>query len=125
MGRAARRAVSARTLEMFSYVRMWFYERETRELVRINQCELIESFLDAQRDYAAGVALALVSEVTEAVLGEREVAEQNFRLLLLDRAGDQGRREASNGAGLLRVLDCAARRLDAGARSAARVAGQH
>ena len=71
------------TLEPFSYVRIWFYERETRDLVRINQCELIESFLDAQRDYAAGVVLAIVSEVTEAVLGEKEVAEPNFRLLLL------------------------------------------
>ena len=71
------------TLEPFSYVRMWFYERETRELVRINQCELIESFLDVQRDYAVSLALALVSEVTEAVLGEHEVAEPNFRLLLV------------------------------------------
>ena len=71
------------TLEPFSYVRMWYYERETRELVRINQCELIESFLDAQRDYAAGVTLALMSETTEAVLGEREVAEPMFRLLLV------------------------------------------
>ena len=71
------------TLELFSYVRMWFYERETRELVRISQCELIESFLEAQRDYAVATALALVSEVTEAVLGEHEVAEPNFRLLLL------------------------------------------
>jgi DNA repair protein RecO (recombination protein O) len=71
------------TLEPFSYLRIWFYERETRELVRINQCELIESFIDAQRDYAAGVVLAIMSEVTEAVLGEREVAEPNFRLLLL------------------------------------------
>jgi len=71
------------TLEPFSYVRMWYYERETRELVRINQCELIESFLDAQRDYAADVTLALMSETTEAVLGEREVAEPMFRLLLV------------------------------------------
>ena len=71
------------TLELFSYVRMWFYERETRELVRINQCELIESFLEVQRDYAVSLALALVSEVTEAVLGEHEVAEPNFRLLLV------------------------------------------
>ena len=71
------------TLELFSYVRIWFYERETRELVRINQCELIESFLEAQRDYAVSLALALVSEVTEAVLGEHEVAEPSFRLLLL------------------------------------------
>jgi DNA repair protein RecO (recombination protein O) len=71
------------TLELFSYVRIWYYERETRELVRINQCELIESFLDAQRDYAAGVTLALMSETTEAVLGEHEVAEPSFRLLLV------------------------------------------
>ena len=71
------------TLELFSYVRIWYYERETRELVRINQCELIESFLDAQRDYEASLALALMSEVTEAVLGEHEVAEPNFRLLLV------------------------------------------
>jgi DNA repair protein RecO (recombination protein O) len=71
------------TLEPFSYVRIWFYERETRELVRINQCELIESFLEVQRDYAVSLALALMSEVTEAALGDHEVAEPNFRLLLL------------------------------------------
>jgi len=70
------------TLEPFSYVRMWYYERETRELVRINQCDLIESFLEVQSDYAASLTLALMSETAEAVLGEREVAEANFRLLL-------------------------------------------
>ena len=71
------------TLELLSYIRIWYFERETRELVRINQCELLESFLEAQKDYVAGVALALLSEVTEAVLPEREQAEPNFRLLLL------------------------------------------
>ena len=71
------------TLELLSYIRIWYFERETRELVRINQCELIESFLDLQKDYQAGVYLALLSEITEAVLGEREVADPQFRLLLL------------------------------------------
>lgn len=71
------------TLELLSYIRIWYFERETRELVRINQCELIESFLDLQSDYQAGVYLALISEVTEAVLGEREAADPQFRLLLL------------------------------------------
>ena len=81
------------TLEPLSYVRIWFFERETRDLVRINQCDLLESFLDAQRDYSHSVALALASEVTEAVLGEREVAEPNFRLLLLvSRAVKSGMR---------------------------------
>jgi DNA repair protein RecO (recombination protein O) len=70
------------TLEIFSHIRIWFYERETRDLVRINQCELIESFLDVQRDYSAGLVLAVASEITEAVLGEREQAETHFRLLL-------------------------------------------
>src|ERR1700674_2837590 len=71
------------TLELLSYIRIWYFERESRELVRINQCELIESFLDLQKDYQAGIFLALMSEVTEAVLGEREAADPQFRLLLL------------------------------------------
>src|SRR4030088_89654 len=71
------------TLELLSYIRIWYFERETRELVRINQCELLESFRDRQKDYQAGVYLALLSEITEAVLGEREVADPQFRLLLL------------------------------------------
>src|ERR1700722_18448731 len=71
------------TLEILAYVRIWYFERETRELVRINQCELIESFMDVQQDYASAVALALVSEITDSVLGEREAAEAMFRLILL------------------------------------------
>jgi DNA repair protein RecO (recombination protein O) len=71
------------TLELLSYIRIWYFERETRELVRINQCELIETFLDVQADYESGVALALVSEIADAVLGEREPAAPQFRLVLL------------------------------------------
>jgi len=71
------------TLEMLAYIRIWYFERETRELVRINQCELIESFLDVQKDYSSSVALALVSEITDSVLGEREAADAQFRLILL------------------------------------------
>jgi DNA repair protein RecO (recombination protein O) len=71
------------TLELLSHIRIWYFERENRDLVRINQCELIDSFLDVQCDYDAGVFLALVSEVTEAVLGEREAADAQFRLVLL------------------------------------------
>src|ERR1700691_2151670 len=71
------------TLEMLAYIRIWYFERETRELVRINQCELIESFMDVQQDYASAVALALVSEITDSVLGEREAADAMFRLILL------------------------------------------
>jgi DNA repair protein RecO (recombination protein O) len=71
------------TLERLSHIRIWFFERETRELVRISQCEVIESFLDAFRDYASSVALALFSEITQAVLPDKEASDANFRLLLL------------------------------------------
>jgi len=70
-------------LERLSHIRIWFFERETRELVRISQCEMIESFLDAFSDYASSVALALFSEITQQVLPDREAADANFRLLLL------------------------------------------
>lgn len=71
------------TLERLSYIRIWFFERETRELVRISQCEMIESFLDVFSDYPSSVALALLSEITETVLPDREPSDPNFRLLLL------------------------------------------
>jgi DNA repair protein RecO (recombination protein O) len=91
MGRVRGTAAGARrtksrfgsTLERLSHIRIWFFEKETRELVRISQCEIIESFLDAFGDYASSIALALFSEITEAVLPEREANDANFRLLLL------------------------------------------
>lgn len=85
VARGARRPKSrfGSTLEMMSHIRVWYYERETRDLVRIGQCELMESFFAAQKDYASTMALALVSEVTEAVVPEREATDPVFRLILL------------------------------------------
>jgi DNA repair protein RecO (recombination protein O) len=71
------------TLEPMTYMHAWFYERETRDLVRLQQCDLLESFLDVQQDYRCGLALALLAEVSEAVLPEREGQDPAFRLLLL------------------------------------------
>jgi DNA repair protein RecO (recombination protein O) len=71
------------TLERLSHIRIWFFERENRELVRINQCELIESFLGAFGDLSSATALSLFSEITEAVLPDHEASDANFRLLLL------------------------------------------
>src|SRR5579884_1890305 len=50
------------TLELLSHVQIWYVERETRDLVRIQQCELLESFHRAQSDYALSTGLAAVSE---------------------------------------------------------------
>ncbi len=93
VARGARRTKSrfGSSLEPLSHIRIWFYERETRELVRISQCELIRSFLDVQRDYRSGLALAMVSEIAEALLPEHEPSDAVFRLILLTAAAiDRG-----------------------------------
>jgi DNA repair protein RecO (recombination protein O) len=69
-------------LEPMSHVRVWFYARETRELVRINQAELVESFMDVFKDYDSSVAMSLLTEITEAILPDREPSDPEFRLLL-------------------------------------------
>jgi DNA repair protein RecO (recombination protein O) len=81
------------TLEVLSHVQIWYVEKETRDLVRIQQCDLLESFHKAQSDYGLSTGLAVVSEVSELVLPEHEAAEPMFRLILLtvreiDRRGN-------------------------------------
>ena len=69
-------------LERLSYVRMHYFQRETRELVSLDSCELIQSQFDVMRDYAASVALDYVAEVADQLLPPHEPSERFFRLLL-------------------------------------------
>jgi DNA repair protein RecO (recombination protein O) len=71
------------TLELLAHVQLWYVERETRDLVRIQQAELLESFNKSQSDYELSTSLALVSETVELVLPENEPSEPMFRLILL------------------------------------------
>jgi DNA repair protein RecO (recombination protein O) len=70
------------TLEPLSYIRLWLFERENRDLLRINSTELIESFFDMQGDYSIHLAGQYVAEAVEKLLPEREVNERAFRLVL-------------------------------------------
>jgi DNA repair protein RecO (recombination protein O) len=81
------------TLEILSHVQIWYVEKETRDLVRIQQAELLESFHKAQSDYGLSTGLAVISEISELILPEHEVSEPMFRLILLaarevERTGD-------------------------------------
>jgi DNA repair protein RecO (recombination protein O) len=81
------------TLEVLSHVQIWYVEKETRELVRIQQADLLESFHRAQSDYGLSTGLAVISEISELILPEHEVSEPMFRLILLavreiERTGD-------------------------------------
>lgn len=69
-------------LERLSHVRMRYFQRETRELVSLDSCELIDSQFALASDYAAGVALDYVAELTEQLLPPAEPGERFFRLLL-------------------------------------------
>jgi DNA repair protein RecO (recombination protein O) len=85
-------------LERLSHVRMAYFERETRELVNLDSCELIRSQFDLVSDYRTGVALDYFAEVSEQLLPPAEPSEKFFRLLVavLDslRQADRGREAA-------------------------------
>ena len=70
------------TLERLSHVRVAYFQRETRELVSLDSCELIRSQFDLVSDYWTGVALDYFAEVSEQLLPSGEPSEKFFRLLL-------------------------------------------
>ena len=84
VAKRARRPKSAfgAGLERLSHVRMAYFQRETRELVNLDSCELIRSQFGLVSDYWAGVALDYFAEVTEQLLPPAEPNEKFFRLLL-------------------------------------------
>ena len=83
VAKRARRPKSAfgAGLERLSHVRMAYFERETRELVNLDSCELIHSQFDLVSDYWSGVALDYFAEVSEQLLPPAEANEKYFRLL--------------------------------------------
>jgi DNA repair protein RecO (recombination protein O) len=69
-------------LERLSHVRMAYFQRETRELVSLDSCELIQSQFALVSDYWTSVALDYFAEVAEQLLPSAEPGEKFFRLLL-------------------------------------------
>ena len=81
-GAFSRRGRYGAALEPLSYIRVWVYDRENRDLQRIGTAEIEESFFEMQRDYSIQLAAQYLAEVTERFLPDREVNERIFRLLL-------------------------------------------
>ena len=63
-------------------MRLAYFQRETRELVNLDSCELIHSQFGLVSDYWASVALDYFAEVAEQLLPSAEPSEKFFRLLL-------------------------------------------
>ena len=84
VARAARRPKNrfGAGLQRLAHVRMSYFQRENRELVNLDSCELIHSHFGVPADYRASVALDYVAEVSEQLLPPAEANEKFFRLLL-------------------------------------------
>jgi DNA repair protein RecO (recombination protein O) len=86
-------------LERLSHVRMAYFQRENRELVSLDSCELIRSSFGLLSDYSAVLALDFFAEVAEHLLPPAEANEKFFRLLLavLEHLGGGGGPEPDAG----------------------------
>lgn len=83
VARRARKPKSAfgSGLERLSLVNLSYSQKETRELVNLNSCELVRSQFGLLSSFEAGVALDYIAEVSEHLLPPHEPNEHFFRLL--------------------------------------------
>jgi DNA repair protein RecO (recombination protein O) len=68
-------------LERLSLVNLSYSQKETRELVNLNSCELLQSQFDLLESFDAGVVLDYIAEVSDHLLPPNEQNERFFRLL--------------------------------------------
>lgn len=68
-------------LERLTQVKMFYYQKENVELVRLNSCDIVQSQFNLTSDYSCGVALDYFAEVSEQLLPPAEPNEKYFRLL--------------------------------------------
>ncbi len=69
-------------LEPLTYVRVYYADKEGRELAHIDSCDVLESPLAGAIDVPRAMALGHVAEVLEELLPEREANDAVFRLAL-------------------------------------------
>jgi DNA repair protein RecO (recombination protein O) len=68
-------------LERLSQVRMFYLQKENRELVDLDSCELIRSQFGLLTDYTVSVALDFMAEIADQLLPAHEPNERFFRLM--------------------------------------------
>src|SRR3984893_17399385 len=83
VAKRARRPKSAfgSGLERLSHIRMSYFQRENRELVNIDSCDLLHSQFALLNDFASACALDFFAEVSEQLLPAAEPNEKYFRLM--------------------------------------------
>jgi DNA repair protein RecO (recombination protein O) len=70
------------SLEPMSLVKIFYYEKERKELVTVSQCDLIESFFEVHEDYKTSCTLSYFVELVEEFFPSRAKEDLLFRLFL-------------------------------------------
>jgi len=70
------------SLEPMTVVRVFYYEKERRDLVTISGCDLLESFFEVQSDPKTAFLLTYFAELVEEFAPARAKEEVLYRLLL-------------------------------------------
>lgn len=70
------------SLEPMSVVRVFYYEKEHRDLVTVSACDLLESFFEMQTEPQAAFLLAYFAELIEEFAPVRAKEDVLYRLLL-------------------------------------------
>ena len=68
-------------LERLSLVTLSYSQKETRELVNLNGCDLIQSQFDLLTDFDTSIALDYIAEVSDHMLPPNEPNERFFLLI--------------------------------------------
>ena len=69
-------------LERLSHATVSYFQKENRELVSLNSCELLHSQFALASNYESSIALDYLAEVTEQLMPPNEANERHFRLLI-------------------------------------------
>ncbi|TET65266.1 MAG: DNA repair protein RecO [Candidatus Aminicenantes bacterium] len=70
------------SLEPMSHVKVFYYEKERRDLVTVSNCDLLESFFEIQNVLKTSFTLSYFSELIEEFFPSRSKEDILFRLLL-------------------------------------------
>lgn len=70
------------SLEPMSHVKIFYYEKEGKDLAVVNNCDLLESFFEIQKNLKATFTISYFAELIEQFFPSRSTDDTLFRLLL-------------------------------------------
>lgn len=70
------------SLEPMSWVKVFYYEKERKDMVTVSNCDIIESFFELQKDLQINFTLSYFAELIEEFSPARAKEDTLFRLLI-------------------------------------------